>query len=121
VTLEIESGSVWGIPVARIVRRPTLARTVGARATAPALTGPATVSATRAFEHLAELLLDAAPREMLMRRLGDAVSRASRQVNTLERRIDPELRHDMAALRRILDEREREDRLRLKHLLTRPS
>jgi vacuolar-type H+-ATPase subunit D/Vma8 len=54
---------------------------------------------------------------MLIRRLGEALSQTSRQVNTLERRIAPELRSDMVGVRRVLDEREREERLRLKHLL----
>ncbi len=47
-----------------------------------------------------ELLLDAANREALLRRLGDALARTSRQVNTLERRLEPALRvqpgHDPA-------------------------
>jgi V/A-type H+/Na+-transporting ATPase subunit D len=117
VALEIEPGSVWGIAISTIVRRPALARTLGARGTAPGSTGPTTVRAATEFERLTELLLDAAPREMLMRRLGEALSQTSRQVNTLERRVAPELRQDMVGVRRALDEREREERLRLKHLL----
>ena len=119
VTLEIEPGSVWGIAVSTIVRRPPLTRTLGARGTAPGSTGPAAARAATEFERLTELLLDAAPREMLIRRLGEALSQTSRQVNTLERRIAPELRMDMMGVRRALDEREREERLRLKHLLRR--
>jgi V/A-type H+-transporting ATPase subunit D len=119
VAIEIEPGSVWGIPVSTIVRRPPLARTLAARGTAPGTTGPATVRAATEFERLTELLLDAAPREMLIRRLGEALSQTSRQVNMLERRVAPELRRDMAGVRRTLDEREREERLRLKHLLRR--
>lgn len=119
VMLEMEPGSVWGIAISTIVRRPALARTLAARGTAPGSTGPATVRAAAEFEHLAELLLDAAPREMLMRRLGDALSQTSRQVNTLERRVAPELRLDMVGVRRVLEEREREERRRLKHLLRR--
>jgi V/A-type H+/Na+-transporting ATPase subunit D len=119
IMLEMEPGSVWGIAISTIVHRPALARTLGARGTAPGSTGPATVRAAFEFEHLAELLLDAAPREMLMRRLGEALSQTSRQVNTLERRVAPELRRDMVGVRRVLEEREREERLRLKHLLRR--
>jgi len=117
IALEMEPGSVWGIAVSRIVHRPVIARTLGARGTAPGSTGPVTVQAATEFERLTELLLDAAPREMLIRRLGEALSQTSRQVNTLERRIAPELRSDMVGVRRVLDEREREERLRLKHLL----
>jgi len=119
VKLEVEPGSVWGIAVSTIVRRPPLTRTLGARGTAPGTTGPATILATSEFERLTELLLDAAPREMLIRRLGEALSQTSRQVNTLERRVAPDLRRDMVNVRRSLDEREREERLRLKHLLRR--
>lgn len=119
VLLEIEPGSVWGIAVSTIVHGPALTRTLGARGTAPGVTGPATVRAASAFERLAELLLDAAPREMLIRRLGEALSQTSRQVNTLERRVAPALRLQLASVRRTLDEREREERHRLKHLFAR--
>jgi V/A-type H+-transporting ATPase subunit D len=117
VTIEIEPGSVWGIAASTIVRRPQLTRTLGARGTAPGMTGPATVRAATEFEHLAELLLDAAPREMLIRRLGGALSQTSRQVNTLERRVTPQLRNQMAGVRGALEEREREEHLRLKQLI----
>jgi V/A-type H+-transporting ATPase subunit D len=117
VTIEIEPGLVWGIAASTIVRRPPLTRTLGARGTAPGSSGPATVRAATEFERLTELLLDAAPREMLIRRLGEALAQTSRQVNTLERRVAPALRRQMTAVRRALEEREREERLRLKHLI----
>lgn len=116
IEVEIEGGSVWGIAVSRIIARPVLARTLAARGTAPGWTGPAAAAAASAFERLADLLLEAAPREMLMRRVGEALSRVSRQVNTLERRLAPALRDTVTGMRRALDEREREERLRLKRL-----
>jgi V/A-type H+-transporting ATPase subunit D len=114
--VEIRSAQVWGVPVASIEARPPLVRTVGARGTAPASAGPTAVDAAGEFERLAELLLDAAPREMLIRRLGEALSQASRQVHTLERRVAPTLLSQMGSVRRTLEEREREEHLRLKHL-----
>ena len=54
---------------------------------------------------------------MLIRRLGEALAQTSRQVNSLDRRVAPDLRAQMATMRRTLEEREREERLRLKHLL----
>lgn len=119
VTVEVRAGSVWGIAVSAVEHRPKLSRTLGARGTAPGLTGPAAAAATAEFEQLAELLLDAAPREMLIRRLGEALSQTSRQVHTLEQRVAPGLVSGMAAVRRTLEEREREEHLRLKHLLVR--
>ncbi len=38
-------------------------------------------------------------------------------MNSLDRRVAPDLRAQMATMRRTLEEREREERLRLKHLL----
>ena len=116
LTVDVEPGAIWGIPVSRITARPPLGRTLAARGAAPGLTGPATAAATVEFERLADLLLDAAPREMLIRRLGEALAQTSRQVNTLERRLAPALRIQVTGMRRTLDEREREERLRLKHL-----
>jgi len=84
-----------------------------------ALTGPAAEETASRFETLIDLLLQAAPHELLMRRLGEALSQTSRQVNTLERRVSPGLEHQIATTRRTLDEREREEHLRLRHLLKR--
>ena len=117
--VELAPGSVWGVVVSRLVSRPPVPRTLGARGTAPAATGIGTVRAAAAFEHLTELLLDAAPQEMLLRRVGQALAQTSRQVHTLERRISPQLERDVARVRRVLDEREREERLRLGGLLRR--
>jgi V/A-type H+/Na+-transporting ATPase subunit D len=117
--VEITPGSVWGVVVSRIVSRPPVPRTLGARGTAPAMAGPGTVRAATEFERLTELLLDAAPQEMLLRRLGEALAQTSRQVHTLERRLTPQLEGNISRIGRSLDEREREDRLRLGKLLRR--
>jgi V/A-type H+-transporting ATPase subunit D len=72
------------------------------------------LAAATGFEQLAELLLNAAPREMLLQRLGQARAQTSRQVNTLERRVAPALASRVAAIRRTLEEREREEHARLR-------
>jgi len=76
------------------------------------------MEATTAFEELAEALLEAANRETLLRRLGESLARTSRQVNTLERRVGPALEADLGRIRQSLDEREREEHLRLARLLS---
>ena len=116
VTVEVMPGVVWGVPVSRIEERPPAARTLPARGTPPVVTGPAAVEAANRFEALADLLLEAAPREMLLRRLGEALAQTSRQVNTLERRLAPALASQIATVRRTLEEREREEHRRLKQL-----
>lgn len=117
--VEIEPGTVWGVIVSRIVSRPTVPRTLGARGTTPGATGLTTELATDGFEEFAELLLEAAPQEMLLRRVGEALAQTSRQVHTLERRVAPRLERNAARVARTLDEREREERLRLGRLLAR--
>lgn len=117
--VELAPGMVWGVPASRIVSRPPVPRTLGARGTAPAAIGGSAIRAAERFEHLTEELLDAAPREMLLRRIGEALARTSRQVNTLERRLAPRLARDIARVRQVLDEREREERVRLDGLLRR--
>lgn len=116
LTVSISGRSLWGIAVAVIGDRPTVRRTLGARGTAPGAAGPAAARAAAEFEALTELLLEAAPQEMLIRRLGEALAQTSRQVNTLERRLTPGLEGQLTTVRRALDEREREEHLRLKHL-----
>ncbi|HEU5169271.1 MAG TPA: V-type ATP synthase subunit D [Gemmatimonadales bacterium] len=116
VRVEIRAAHVWGIPVSELLGRPPIRRTLAARGTPPTAT-PAAIEAAGAFEELTELLLDAANREAMLARLGEALARTSRQVNTLERRVGPTLERQKAEIRRALDEREREERLRLERLL----
>jgi H(+)-transporting ATP synthase subunit D len=115
--VELRPREVSGVPASDIVARPVLRRTIGARGTTPGATGPAAAAAATAFETLADLLLEAAPRELLLRRLGEALARTSRQVNAIERRTLPALRARIAHVGRALDEAEREERLRLRRLL----
>jgi len=117
IEVEILPTRTWGIGVAEIVARSPVRRGLPARGTAPALTGPAAAEATDRLEALIELLLDAASREMLIRRLGHALSHTSRQLNTLELRVAPDLASQIARTRRILEEREREEHARVKQLL----
>jgi V/A-type H+-transporting ATPase subunit D len=117
VTLQIRPAQVWGIPVAEIVARPPLRRTLEARGIAASAIGPAAAASASEFETLAELLLDAAPRELLLQRLGFALTRTSRQVNTLEHRVAPSIRREVLRARRTLEEREREEHTRLGWLL----
>lgn len=117
VLVDIHPGQVWGIPVSELLRRPPIRRTLASRGTPPPAIGPVTSAAATAFEELTELLLDAANREALLRRLAEALSRTSRQVNNLEHRLGPELRTQRGGIRQALDEREREEHLRLQWML----
>jgi V/A-type H+-transporting ATPase subunit D len=119
VELEVRATSLWGVPAAEITDRSRVRRSPAERGTAPGSTGPAAVEAASHFEVLTELLLDAASRDLLIRRLSAALSTTSRQVNLLERRVAPGLASEIARVRSVLEEREREDRTRFKRLLGR--
>jgi V/A-type H+-transporting ATPase subunit D len=110
---------MWGLTLASVVEPPRLVRTLEARGTVPGPTAPATVEAAEAFETLTQLLLEAAPREMLLRELGRAVSKTSRQVRALEMRVEPDLASAVGRMTTLLDEREREEQTRLRHFLRR--
>jgi V/A-type H+-transporting ATPase subunit D len=115
--VSLRAGQVWGIAIAEIQGWPTVRRTPHARGVPPAAASGAAGEAATAFEELTELLLAAANRESLLRRLGEALNRTSRQVNTLERRLEPTLRGHLTEIRRTLDERERDEHLRLARLM----
>lgn len=112
LTLELRGTLVWGLPAAEIDQLPTVRRTPAARQLGAAGTGAVSEAAT-GYEELVTLLLESAPRDLLLRRLAAALTQTSRQVNTLERRLSPALRSESIRLRRILEEREREEHVRL--------
>ena len=116
LVVQIEPNQVWGINVSDIVERPRIRRTIDARGLAPGSAGPSVADAATQFENLAELLLDAAAGEERIRRLGDAAALSARRVRTLEQRITPRLHGQIASVQRTLEEREREEHLRLKRV-----
>ena len=117
LTVEVRATSVWGIPVAEITSHSPVLRSADARPLTPAGVGADGVMAAEAFERLVETLLESAPREALLRNLGEAVARTSRQVNVLDRRLAPQLDAAVASIRQTLEEREREERFRVRVLI----
>jgi vacuolar-type H+-ATPase subunit D/Vma8 len=119
VPIEVRARSVWGVEVPTLGPPPPIARTLAIRDQDAASPGPAVEAAASSFERLIELLLEAAPRELALEQLGAELVRTTRQVNRLEQRVGPGLVSQHTAIRRTLDEREREDHVRLRLLLGR--
>ncbi len=119
--VDLEEGQVWGLSTSEIVERPAVTRTAAARGTPPGSAGLATVEAADGIEAMVDLLLAAASTEQLLRRLGEALVQTSRQVNTLEQRVTPRLEATVKWVSSALDEREREERVRLQRLKARRS
>ncbi len=119
VTLDLEPIEVWGVRAVALEHKPSLVRSLAARGVAPGpLDAPAQVAAGE-IERLVEQLIEIAPDEHLMRRLGQALARATRLVNTLEQRVAVGLTRGLGQMRRTLDEREREEHLRLLRIVNR--
>lgn len=116
IDLEAHPRQIWGVGVADIECMTPVKRTLESRGLAPGSTGPAVDAAADRFEELTAMLLDAASAELRVSRLAAAVSQTSQQLHVLEQRLEPSLLGEIAGVRRTLEEREREEHLRLKHL-----
>lgn len=68
------------------------------------------------FEATLELILRIAPLDRKLGKLAEEIRKTSRRVNALEQRLLPALAEQVKYIRGVLDQREREDVLRLKHL-----
>jgi V/A-type H+/Na+-transporting ATPase subunit D len=119
--VELRPAQVWGLAVSDVVNRTPIARTFDARGLAPGMVGPAAASAAMRFEVLADLLIDAAPREQRVRRLSEALAETTRRLLTLEHRVAPRLAAQIMNVRHQLEEREREEHLRLRHIQRSPT
>ncbi|HUJ73333.1 MAG TPA: V-type ATP synthase subunit D [bacterium] len=115
IELETRERNIWGIRVAEVStdyapRQPSQRgfTTTGASARIE--------ETAERFEAALELILKVAPLDRKLGRLAEEIRRTSRRVNALEQRLLPSLAEQVQYIRGVLDQREREDILRLKHL-----
>jgi V/A-type H+/Na+-transporting ATPase subunit D len=97
----------------------TLVRDAAARGWWPGQLSGEALPAARAFERLIESVLASAAEEAAIQRLSEQLARTVRQVNVLEQKFAVELRQALTRTRRTLDEREREEALRLRRIAAR--
>lgn len=119
IDVALKQVDLWGVHATELTGRPTLVRGLAARGLLPGPGEALSHEAARALEALLEEVLDVAPKEQALRRLGQALSQTTRLVNTLEQRVAVGLAADLAEIRRVLSEREREEHLRIKHVIAR--
>jgi V/A-type H+-transporting ATPase subunit D len=119
IRVELEPREASGIHGVALASRPSVVRSMAARGDPAGPGDAASTSAAEEFERLIERLLQAAPEELFLRRLAQALSHLTRLVNTLEQRIAVSMDRELAAMRRTLEEREREEHLRLKRIASR--
>jgi len=115
VPVHVEVRRVWGVPTPS-VGAPPLVRLADARGSSPTSWGPAGVEAARRHEEALEVLLRIASRELHLARLGEEIQETSRRINALEQLLLPSLGAEAGRIEAALDERDREDAVRLKRL-----
>ncbi len=118
ITLTTRATSIMGVRIADIrhepVGRPRVARGYSLAGSSPRLDRVA-----EQFEAELALLLDLATVELRLRRLADEIGTTTRRINALESVVLPKLERERDHIRSTLDERERQDRFRVKRFATR--
>ncbi|MDH5805058.1 MAG: V-type ATP synthase subunit D [Gemmatimonadota bacterium] len=119
--VELRSIDIWGVNAAEVVNASRWVQSVNERGILPALVGSSVMRAAERFESLGQLLVDAAAAEQMISQLARALADTTRRVNTLEQRVAIRLAARADNIRSQLDEREREEQLRIRFLLRRRS
>lgn len=113
IATHLSARSVAGVPVVELEHEPVLRPRTGRGYDVVAST-PHVDAAAAGFEHQLDRLLDVAASELSLRRLADEITRTTRRVNALEHVVVPRLESERDAIQAVLDERELEDRVRLR-------
>jgi V/A-type H+/Na+-transporting ATPase subunit D len=111
-----EEAAAGGLAADRFAPATPLQRGAAARALLPGQFNPAVDPAAQAFERLLATVLAQAPEEFALRELGRVLTHTVRQVNVLQRRVAVDLARAQVQVRRTLDEREREEAVRLRRI-----
>lgn len=115
IELQTTQRSIWGTKIVEVATD-YVPRTSAERGFSAAGSSARIDETAERFEAALELLLRAAPLDRKLARLAEEIRRTSRRVNALEQRMLPALEEQVRYIRGVLDQREREDVLRLKHL-----
>ena len=115
VAVGIEAKNLWGIRVAEL-QKTSLMRNSLTRGYAVTGMSARIDQAASAFEELLSHILEVAPVEIKLKKLGEEIKKTSRRVNALEQRLIPRLTSEKRYIQQILEEREREDVFRLKRI-----
>jgi V/A-type H+/Na+-transporting ATPase subunit D len=115
ISVEVLPTTIMGVPVPSIAPR-DLVRTPAARDRSSLVSGPSLELAAERFEAVLTIAIRLAAMEARVRRLAREIRRTSSRVNALRTRVIPRLEAETAAIALGLEQREREDRFRLKQV-----
>jgi V/A-type H+-transporting ATPase subunit D len=115
VDLSLRTRNVAGIGIVEIANDPVARARTGRGYSLAATTARIDTVAER-FEAVLERLLDVAALELSVRRLANEIARTTRRMNALEHVVVPRLEAERARIALVLEEREMEDRVRLRRM-----
>jgi len=113
--VEVIERNVWGVKFPELHYK-SLVRRIDMRGYNPGSVSSTVDRVAKEFESLLNLVLEMASGELYMKRMGEEVRKTTRRINALNDVIIPESKAQLVTIKRILEEREREDILRLKKL-----
>ena len=118
IEVSLRTRSVAGVPIVEIDKEP-VARARTDRGYSLAATSARLDEVAERFEAVLDKLLELAVLELSVRRLADEIARTTRRMNALEHVVVPRLESERAHIELVLEEREMEDRVRLRRMRSR--
>lgn len=109
--------NLWGVRIVDLEHSFRPGDRLG-RAHSPRSTPLAIDETAAGFERIVLEMLDLAPRELRLRRIGEDIRRTNRKINALEQQVIPRLESQARFISQTLEERARDDVIRLKRLKT---
>lgn len=113
-TIDSETKNLWGITVTELSSRPVV-KGLKARKGSTMTTSPDIIETAKDFEKIVSILIDSASKEIKLTRLGEVLRSDSSRINALGEILIPRIGKRIKEIERVLDEREREEVLRIKH------
>ncbi len=115
VTISIEEKKLWGVTIPE-VEKVSYLRSFQDRGVSPTGTSSRIDEVAAGFERILDLVIEMAPTEIKLKRLGKEIQKTTRRINTLEQQLIPSLEEHVRRIRQNLEERERESIFLLKRL-----
>lgn len=115
LNLQVEAERVWGMDLGKI-QATNIVRMPVERGVGLIDTPSHALEAAEMAERMVEQLVQCAPLERNLQILGEEVKKTNRRINALNEYLLPKLRGEVGLIKRVLEEREREDTFRLKKI-----
>jgi len=108
LNLEVEKKNLWGVKIPQIKKIP-VKRKVNERGYSLISTSFRIDEVAASFEEVVEHVVNIAPLEVKLRKLGEEIQKTTRRVNAMEEVLIPSIVKDINFIKEVLTERERED------------